>query len=545
MDVVIYRAKGSGGYLYDMSLNPRVDYEILKRTRKINRMDIISDPIPFEKGEELLRRIYGKSSILGRIVSSESLFINNIFKKHNIKRVEIRVSDGFTLPPLEDISRVEEFIVGKIITLDRLLDFHDKMNISYHEITDIIQALYCERRIKMVPAVKRIRNKRVCFLCSRESCGGCCYGFKDDDILLYAADNYNLDTPRRIEIKKRKLSDVVKNAGERFKAFVNSRKDLAFIWTAPNSFEYDVLLEGIGDVIRKGRKVLYITSNSLIFEVKEGLRSMLKGARIDSTDGFFQNFRELDVAICSYNDYPCFYKAFDLVILDERYSFIEKPLANIYFLGERAAKERGKFVNITCCPTRSNRKIFKGSPEMIEIPVSPVRNPIPEPRMITSRFLEGNDPFIPPMVMDVIKWAMNQNSRIIIFVPDEEGIHRIYYYLTAMEGIERDIVDISTDRKKTPFMAFKKGECKILISTDFKDTLHIMEDVNVIVMYSNHPAYRVDTLVNMAAMAVMHDKRNIGEVVFVSSDESEAMSLAKSTIRGLNKLAWEKGYIKR
>lgn len=275
------------------------------------------------------------------------------------------------------------------------------------------------------------------------------------------------------------------------------------------------------------------------------MKKAFEGGRIDITNGFFPSFRGLDVTICSYSEYPCFYKAFDLVIYDERHSFIERPNSAMLPLAKRAAKERGKFVNITCSPDRERRNLFKAPPEMIEVPVSFTKSPIPEPRIITSRFLEGPEAFIPPMAMDVLKWAMHEDMRTIIFVPDEGKMRDIYDYLTSLEGIERDLIDLSTDRNKTSLMSFKRGECRIIISHDFRDSLHLMEDINVIVMYSHNEIYGVDTLVNMAAMATMHGRKSLAEVVFVALGESEAMSLAKSIIRGVNKIAWEKGYIKR
>jgi late competence protein required for DNA uptake (superfamily II DNA/RNA helicase) len=225
--------------------------------------------------------------------------------------------------------------------------------------------------------------------------------------------------------------------------------------------------------------------------------------------------------------------------------FLERPSQNIEYIYQRAVKEKGKFLNITCCPERDRKSIFKSPPEIINIPVTYMKNPIPEPRIITSRFLKGADAFFPQIVMDLIRWSIEEGLRLIIFVPDEGELHKVYYYLVNMEGIDRYSIDISHEGEKSPLMRFKRREVGILLSDDLSDCTHIIEDVNVVVMQSDEEVYRVDTLINMAAMAAMHTGKELREVVFVATQENETLSLAKSTIRNINRISWEMGYIKR
>lgn len=545
VNVVIYKTRGKNGYLYDMSLNPLVDFEILKGTRKIEYLEVVTPEISVEEAEKILKNIYGISSIVGKIVPSQDYLINNNLRRFKIKRISRIISSGCAIPSNDEISRVEEYIKGKIVSFHRLESLKQRLGIRYDRLIDIIQVLYCERRIKMIPSVRKIKNKCICSFCLREECSDCCLGFKNDDVLLYAADNYNFDIYSEININKKKMGESIKGAYDGVVSFIKSKKDYALLWCAPNAFEYEVLKGGLFEVIKSGGKALFVTSTGLTNEVKENFKRLLEGARVDVTDGITPNFRDLDISICSYSDYPCFYKAFDLVIYDERLAFIDKPLDNMVFICQRAVKERGKFVNIACTPERKKKGILKYSPDIIAIPTNYAKNPIPEPRIVTSRYLKGPEAFIPPMAIDVIKWSLREGSSVIIFVPDDGSFNRMYYYLTSLEGIDRNIIDISEEREKETLLRFKKKEVKILISLDFRDALHVMEDVNVIVMDSDDEKYTIDTLVYMSAIAALNIKNKLGEVVFVASQETEVMSLAKSTIRGINKIAWEKGLIRR
>jgi late competence protein required for DNA uptake (superfamily II DNA/RNA helicase) len=470
--------------------------------------------------------------------------INSTLRKLNIERTQKRVSAGTYIPSKEELARVEEYITGRMISLERLIGLCTSAGFKEDETVNIVQTLYSERRIKMIPAVKKLKNRIVCSICGSKDCCGGCIGFSKEDILLYAADNYSLNKPKSVHAEIRKVSEPIKKAREGFSGFIKSKKSYGILWCAPNSFEYDALINGIAEVIKRGGRILYATSTHLLCEVREVLQKSIEGAAVDIIYDTQPDYKKNDICICSYNECTCFYKGFDLVVLDQRYLFLERASQNIEYIYQRAVKEKGKFLNITCCPGKDRKSIFKSSPEVITIPVTYMKNPIPEPRIITSRFLKGADAFFPQIVMDVIRWSMEEGARLIIFVPDEGEVHKVYYYLVNMEGIDKYTIDVSNEKEKSSLMKFKRRELQILVSNDLKDCTHVLEDVNVIVMQSDEEIYRVDTLINIAAMAATHTGKKIREVVFVAAQENETLSLAKSTIRNINRISWEMGYIR-
>lgn len=545
MDVVVYKAKGKDGCLYDISFNPTIDYEILKRTRNIKSIDIITPEVSVASAQELLKGVYGTSLVFGKLVDSQEYKINSGLRKLNINKVQRRITQGAYIPSSEDISKVEEQITGRIVSLRKLLEIGREFGLGEGQIIDIIQLLYCERRIKVVPARKGLGNKRICTICGRESCRDCCMGFDEDDILLYAADNYNLNRIKNINVRVRKVAEAIKQAGNGFYNFIKSKKSNGILWCAPNSFEYDSIVDGIAEVVKQGGRVLFATSAFITNEALTAFTEAMEGAKAGIIYGFEPDYKNNDICICSYLEFPCFYKSFDLVILDQRYLYLEKPVQNLVYLYQKAVKEKGKFLSITCYPEKNKKNFFRSTPEIIAIPVNYRKNPIPEPRIITSRFLKGTEAFFPQMVMDVIRWSLKENTKLIIFVPDEGEVHKVYFYLTNLEGIDREIIDISNEKDKTSFIRFKRGEVQILISTDLKDSTHVIKDINIIVMNSDDEVYGVDTLINIAAMASMGTGKKLREVMFVATQENERLSLAKSTIRNINRISWEMGYIKR
>lgn len=545
MDVVLYRAKGKDGYLYDISFNPSIDLEILRKTRNVKALEIVTPSVSFDSGQELLRGLYGKTFGFKKLPNSQDFLISSKLKKLNINKVQRDITIGEPIPAQMDISKLEDYVAGRYIALSKLVNKGIKLGYSEAQIINVIQTLYCERRIKMMPAIIAVGNKRVCTICNKEVCEGCCLGLKEDDIILYAADNYNINTPKNIEVKLERTSEIIEKANVAVKNFIRSKKNYGILWSIPSTYEYNAVLEGIAEVVSRGGKVLYSTSTFCTNEAKIAIAEKLGGAIVNIVYGIDNEYKQNDVSICSYSEFPCFYKAFDLVILDQRYAYIDRPSENLAYIYQKAVKEKGKFLNITILPDKMNKSILKNAFDTVTIPIAYLKNPIPEPRIITSKFLNGAEIFFPQMVMDVIRWAMKENSKLIVFAPDEGEVHKIFYYLTNLEGINRDIIDLSNDKDKTSLLKFKRGESKILISTDLKDTMNIIEDINIVVMNSDSSFYDVDTLINIAAMASFGAEKKLREVMFVASEENERLSLAKSCIRSINKMSWEMGYIKR
>lgn len=541
MNVVVYRAKVKDGFFYDITLNPLVDFEILKGTRKIEALEVITPEISLEMGQMVLKGIYGSLSVIGKFIQPGDFVINSVLKKLNISRVKRYVDKGDEVPTSLEMANLEEYIKGRIVKLQRLIDNSDIIHMDKSKIINTIQALYCLRRISIAACTNGANKNERCSICNKDECILRLAKHKKGEILLYQADNYNISKSCLARVRKKRLTDISKNAEGEFISFVKSKRANCILWCVPNVFEYDILLEGIVEILNQGGRVLFVTSRLYTHEAREAYKISISGAKIDITNGFKPNYRGLDIAVCSFDDYPLFYKCFDLVILDNRYLFLEKNKGDMSNICKRAVKERGKFLNITCCPQTLKSGSIKGL-QYITMPVGYKRNPIPEPRIITSRYLKSSQGFLPGMALEMIKWSMKEGSKVIIFVPDKNWTLRVYKFIKDEIGMDNYIVDISDEEDKSALLNFKRGEKGILISHDIMDVTNIIEDVNVIVIQGDKKSFSTDCLVNMASMAAYHTRNKLREVIFVAPEESECVLSARTTIRSINKAAWEKGY---
>ena len=545
MFVDIYRAKGKNGYIYDITFNPIIDFNILKSTRNVKSMEIIAQRIEFQYAYSVIKSIYKMPAFLARLTANSRDISNIVFKRSKlkikcspIKYEKVDISNS-------DLSKIEEIIIGRIISLERLIEISKNLGYERGDTINIIQALYCERRIKMMPSRINRKNERICNISKKKACKDCSMGFKRDDILLYAADNYNVKITRNINIKKMELERMYNDAKVGVNNFIKLKNSNCSIICAPGAFEVEVLSEPLGSIIKNGGRILFITSNISMRKVEEGFKNSIEGVKVKIIGDEFVNFRDFDICISSYENYKCFHKAFDVVVLDYMKAFIKEPPKNFICTAKRGTKEGGKFIFISCSGDELKNEKIDGS--KIMIPVSQHKNPIIEPRIVVSKVLNDETPFIPEMAAEIIEWSISRNIRVFIFVPDEEKLHKVYFYITEIMKCKSDLVQISTEKEKDGIAYFRKGICSILISSDLKDALLNFDNVNVIVMYSDCKFYTLSRLINLSAIAVEKNfnKFDTRQVLYVGSQESEEMSLAQKKIRYLNEVGWEKGYLKK
>ncbi|GIW49110.1 MAG: hypothetical protein KatS3mg079_586 [Caloramator sp.] len=540
MEVYLYKARGKGGSIYDITLNPQIDFEVLRKIRGITNIEILTDKIDLCVAEEIINQIYS-GNFIGRFISLQEYYLNKILKSYGIKKESRFITSGKPIPKVEDLERIEEYIKGKIISFRYLMELDEIKNMDYELVIDVIQTLYCERRIKYTKAVKTIKNKEVCFLCEKEKCDVCNFEHIEDDILLYAADNYNNLKPPHIEPIINRSSIATVNTLKEVTEFIKSKREKSMLLSSPKAFSIDVLIEAVYEVLKVGGRVLYITSPKFINEAKQEFQSKINGARVEIVLGRKAKLVDCEIIVTSYTDYPCFYKSFDLVIFDKRLIFLDlTSLQDEIF--KKAKKERGKFLKISVSLNEEDKKEYK---DLIYMPVDGIKKPMPEPMNIISRYLDGTEDFMPQMAIDFILFTISKKNNLIIFVPDEGYIQKVYYILSQTLNIDTDLIEYSTHKDKDGLFRFMKKEGSILISSDAADAYLSYENTNVIIMYSDNRAYTLEAIIYMCQIPMNFQGKKIGEVYFVSCQETENMQIAKSTIRILNKVAWEKGYLKK
>lgn len=539
MNVVVYRVKIQGKYTYNYSLNPEIDYLYLKDTYNIEELEVITPFIPFYIGKFALELIKKLSAKIKFIASLEERRINKALKSLNIEKVYNKIRGGNSFPKESQINYVLNVIEDGIITIDCLRE-KTQIKINTEDLYNVLQILYLKNKIKIKPIYGNDRKNEYCDICS-EICEECFLGYSSADALIYKEETFKTEGRNNIVYKKSRIKEELVGFVDSIYDFTLSKNDNLVVVFPPMMKNIELLYGAIYETLKSSGKVIYITSKENVFSVRDNIKSVIEGADIYIFNKGL-SFKNIDILICSYESIPDFSEDFELCILDDRVSFINKPYNNIFFLCKRVLKTKGKFINTSVVPLEYKLKLFKGSSLEIKIPPINIRNPIPEPKFIISRYIDEKTVYLPDISLDMLKWSLREKSKVIIFTPNSRISVYLKNYLLNVEEIKEN-VGISSSKNREDYYSFLNGEKDILISSNYLDALEPIYNVNVVVMYSDSKSYTEDVLLYMCNMANDHTKKTFREALFVSNVESKNMLNAKSIIRSINKLAWENGYI--
>lgn len=540
MEVVVYKVKVKGEYKYNYSLCPEIDFEYLKKSVNINELEIITPLMPLYMGKFVLRMIKQaivKGNFFGLLKNKAAL---NVLKKLNVEKISEKVTKGKKMPSEKNIKIVLDFINKEVV---RLEDLQNKLEgkLNKDELYEVIQLLHLREEIKVNPLYCKKSKGEYCDICDKD-CEDCFLGYSSNDILIYKSDKIvNLEN-KNIIYKEENIPEYCRKYVDAVNSFLKSKKENLVVVSPPMLKKEKFCYKLIFETIKESEKVLYVTCEEDLFSIKNKFEEVIEGAKIQIFNGQ-KLIEENDIVICSSNNIPAFKDDFKISILDDRLAFLQRPYKNIYSVCKRALKPGGKFINISTIPLNHKDIFVKGSSEEIIIPPFNIWNPIPEPKFILSRYIGERNVYLPDISLDLLRWSLEEESKVIIFTPSSRISVYLKNYLTKIDDI-KGTIGISSEKSREDYYSFVKGDKNILISSNYLDALDSIYNINVIVMYSDLEKYTEDMLLYMCSMANNHTKKSFREILFISNIESESMLKAKSIVRSINKVAWEDGYIK-
>lgn len=167
-----------------------------------------------------------------------------------------------------------------------------------------------------------------------------------------------------------------------------------------------------------------------------------------------------------------------------------------------------------------------------------------EPRIINTRIRLEED--IPLTLYDYLKWFKETKKRVIIVVPSEEKLNKVYNHYYHALKIER--IRVVRFVRGQNFQFIKEiidgySDCLFIITNYIGEYVNCIEDLNIVVLFADDIFYSYKKFLYLAgALNIKNDI--LPEVLFVSKDVSDDMDMAKFMIRGFNKMLWEKKLIR-
>ena len=277
--------------------------------------------------------------------------------------------------------------------------------------------------------------------------------------------------------------------------------------------------------INEGKKVLYII-NKDVLEVLNGEINYLH----ESTDSIYNK----KINVCKHNIALYLDYKFDLIIYDE---------INSKAMFSRESVEKllvSKCSNYGTMISYSMEKILDDGLSIYNLK-NDFRVPLVEPRVITTRInLEDG---IPSVVYEYLKWSINSNNKVLIYVPQDDKVDIIYERLKEIkEKLTENIVRRKKYEGERRLIKFLIAEEGILVTDDYMEEHIGLKPVNIMVFFSDSSQFSYKELVCIASRVNRVLKNSREEVIFICNNETAEIDKCRSILRELNKKAWEEGY---
>lgn len=332
----------------------------------------------------------------------------------------------------------------------------------------------------------------------------------------------------KIDGAKEKISNNI------LKWFNSKEKVLNVISVPYNSSE--IFLNTIFECINQGKRVVYITH-----EEEKNIEIVMLIKKLSDFRGYTyskgkEEYINAPFVLCDFVSAVALKENFDLVIYDDIRSFPRYSNYEIMEMMRHLVASGGKLM------IYSIENVFKLGAELV-LPVSDNKLPMVEPRIITTRIDLNKD--IPFVVYEYLNWSIDSDRKVIVYVPDDEKVENVYNYLLGYrkEFSKSIFYAANCDKNTKTLMNFNKIKKGILVTDCFEDSLTDYMGVDVMVYFAEHRIFNYKKLVYFCGKAGRGEKFIRGEVIFLSSEESQDMAKAKDITRIFNKEAWKEGLL--
>ena len=295
-----------------------------------------------------------------------------------------------------------------------------------------------------------------------------------------------------------------------------------------------IFLNIIKELIVEGKRILYVHNS---YKCNEEIINELKNSNTNIKYSCDNNDSESNLIFVNFKSLKEVNGPFDLCIIDDIscYSTISKEGIREYVEYLYLFSKRIIIYSI-------ERIVSMGTAFQL---TDLIRNEVfVEPRIITTRVKLDED--MPYSLYDYLMWFKSNNRKVIIYVPNEEVIEKLYNYYTKELKIED--IQIIKHFKKDPMIKlenlYKNKRSIFIITNDVKEYSLKESNIDIVALFSEDKIYTYKKILYFCADVGKYLKdKKYGEVLLVGKDITEDMDMAKEMARGYNKKIWEKGLL--
>lgn len=254
--------------------------------------------------------------------------------------------------------------------------------------------------------------------------------------------------------------------------------------------------------------------------------------------GGSESYHRSPLVIATTHQLLTFYRAFDLVIIDEvdAFPFVDNP--QLYHGVEQATKKDGIKIFLTATSTKQlEQQVRRGELQKLDLARRFHANPlvVPKPIWLKSVVQQVKRQKLPAKLITIIKKQRKTGFPLLLFFPNIEQGQAFTLCLQNYFPTERIafVASVTEDRLEK-VQDFREGKTSILVSTTILERGVTFPCVDVFVMEANHHLFTRSSLVQISGRVGRAKERPTGQLLFFHDGLTTAIAQAIAEIKEMN-----------
>ena len=339
-----------------------------------------------------------------------------------------------------------------------------------------------------------------------------------------------------------KLSEGQQTASDKVcEAVVN--KETCLVWAVCGAGKTEVLFAGIALALSQGKRVCIATPRTdVVLELAPRLKKVFPTTLVSALYGGSEEKNiAAQLVISTTHQLLRYYKAFDMMVIDEVDAFPYAADQSLQFAVEKARKSPSSLIYLTATPSTTLQKAARsGSLPYVTIPARYHRHPIPIPELRwcgnwKKIFAKGT---IPSPLHAWYNTQLQTNAPFLIFFPNIELMKQYVYLFSGIEAVYAEDPD-----RKQKVQDLREGKTLGLLTTTILERGVTIPRLQVAVIGAEEDIFTESALVQIAGRVGRSAQHPDGNVTFFHYGKTRAMVKAIKQMKRMNEEAKEKGWI--
>ncbi len=346
---------------------------------------------------------------------------------------------------------------------------------------------------------------------------------------------------------KGELTTQQQLAADRIVQAIDNQEKELLVYAVCGAGKTEMLFPGITAALQRGWRICIATPRAdVVRELKPRLQTAYHDVSIEALyGGSPDRSGTAQLLLATTHQLLRFYRAFDVMIIDEIDAFPYHADASLPYATKHAITNQATTIYLTATPRpKDQSRLNRGKLPHVFVPVRYHGHPLPVPQLKLVWSLKKHIQHftIPKELSD---WLINRkqpNRQLLIFTPTIMLAERFYTPMAALLqnlGIIEHTEQLATVHAEDPnrtekVQQFRNKKLLVLITTTILERGVTFPSVDVAILAAGHTVFDEAALVQIAGRAGRSGDDPTGEVIFFHDGKTDAMIQAIHSIKKMN-----------